>query len=269
MRDDPMLTVTDYLEQPAVPPDARLAYGSHPDQFGDLYLPYAPHPAPVIVLIHGGCWQAAYDLAPLGECCAALRAAGYAVWSLEYRRLGNGGGWPQTFHDVAAGVNHLRVLANTYPLNLARVIAVGHSAGGHLALWLAARPTLPTTSPLATANPLPIHSVVALAAVADLAQGVTATACGTACAELVDHDPRRYAEASPHMRLPLGVPHYHLVGSDDLIVPTTYVASFVAAARQAGDPAHLTILPQCGHFELTTPHSAAWPAVMAAIREMG
>lgn len=264
-----MLTVADYLAQPAVPPDARIPYGNDPSQFGDLYLPDPSYPAPVIVMIHGGCWQAAYDLAPLGECCAALRAAGYAVWSLEYRRLGNGGGWPQTFHDVAAGVDHLRVLAGTYPLNLARVIAVGHSAGGQLGLWLTARPKLPATSALTTPDPLPIHGVVALAAVANLAQGVTATACGAACAELVAHDPRRYAEASPHLLMPLGVPHYHLVGSDDLIVPAAYVAAFVAAARQAGDTAHLTILPRCGHFELTTPHSAAWPAVVGAIREMG
>ncbi|MEF3275495.1 MAG: alpha/beta hydrolase [Chloroflexus sp.] len=263
-----MLTVTDYLAQPAIAPDARIAYGHHPDQFGDLYLPAAAQPTPVIVLIHGGCWQAAYDLTPLGECCAALRAAGFAVWSLEYRRLGNGGGWPHTFLDVAAGVDHLRTLATDQRLDLTRVIAVGHSAGGHLALWLAMRPTLPVTSELYRANPLPLRGVVALAAVADLAQGVVATACGAACAELIGHDLQRYSETSPRERLPLGILHYHLVGSDDPIVPAAYVAAFVAAAQAAGDTTHLSILPQCGHFELTTPHSTAWSTVMRAVAEI-
>ncbi|WP_298818819.1 alpha/beta hydrolase family protein [Chloroflexus sp.] len=263
-----MLTVADYLAQPAIPSDARISYGDHPDQFGDLYLPDTSRPAPVVVLIHGGCWQAVYDLTPLGECCAALRAAGYAVWSLEYRRLGNGGGWPQTFHDVAAGLDYLRALAAQYPLDLTRVIALGHSAGGQLALWLAARSKLPDTSALYHAHPLPLCGVVALAAVTDLDLGVTATACGVACAELVGHHSHRYREVSPRALLPLGVPHYHLVGSDDQIVPAAYVESFVTAARSTGDPAHLSILPDCGHFELTTPHSAAWHAVERAAREL-
>ena len=260
-----MLTVSDYLAQPVVSPDVSIRYGDHPDQFGDLYLPAQVHPAPVVMMIHGGCWQAAYPLTPLGECCAALRARGYAVWNLEYRRLGNGGGWPSTFLAVAAGADHLRVLAEHYPLDLNRVVVVGHSAGGHLALWLATRPKLPPTSPLYIPHPLPVHGVVALAAVADLRRGVTATACGTACLELIDNEESRCAEASPHARLPLDIPHYHLVGGDDPIVPASYVAAFVDAARQAGDLAHLTIVPKCGHFELTTPHSQAWQTVVQTI----
>jgi len=263
-----MLTVSDYLAQPVIYPDKRIPYGDHVWQFGDLYLADTTQPTPVVIMIHGGCWQAAYDLTPLSACCADLRARGYTVWSLEYRRLGNGGGWPYTFLDVAAGVDRLRDLAQPYMLDLNRVIAVGHSAGGQLALWLAARSRLPITSQLYTPNPLPIQGVVALAAVADLVQGVTKTACGSACAELVGNDEVRYQEASPRALLPLGVPHRHLVGHEDLIVPAAYVADFVATACQVGDPAHLTILPACGHFELTTPSSTAWLSVVAAIDEI-
>ncbi len=263
-----MLTVADYLAQPPIPPTARIAYGDHPDQFGDLYLPDDQQPAPVVVMIHGGCWRADYDLTPLGMCCAALQAAGYAVWSLEYRRLGNGGGWPQTFHDVARGVDYLRNLAAAYPLHLSQVVAIGHSAGGQLALWLAARHRLSPVSALYAADPFPLAGVVALAAVANLAQGAQATACGSACHEVIDHDHRHLAEASPHLLLPLGVPHHHIVGADDQIVPAAYVADFVAAAQRAGDPTALIVAPECGHFELTTPHSATWPLIMTAARQM-
>ncbi len=263
-----MLTVNDYLAQPVIYPDERIPYGDQVWQFGDLYLADTTQPTPVVVMIHGGCWQAAYDLTPLSACCDDLRARGYTVWSLEYRRLGNGGGWPYTFLDVAAGVDRLRDLAQPYMLDLNRVIVVGHSAGGQLALWLAARSKLPITGQLYTPNPLPIQGVVALAAVADLVRGVTETACGAACAELVGNDEARYQEASPRALLPISVPHHHLVGHEDPIVPAAYVADFVTTACQVGDPAHLTVLPACGHFELTNPSSSAWLSVVNAIDAM-
>jgi acetyl esterase/lipase len=260
-----MRTVADYLALPAAPADRRLAYGPHPDQFADLYLPAGPGPHPVVLLIHGGCWQATYGLAPMGALCAALRGLGLAVYSLEYRRLGGGGGWPATFQDVAAGADALRELAAAHRLDLGSVIAAGHSAGGHLALWLAARPGLPAASELFRPSPLALRGVLALAAVADLAEGVARGLCGGACADLLGGPPARwparYAQASPAAMPPPGVPQHHLGGEDDPIVPADYLRSYVAAA---GGQASLELLPRAGHFELVDPASAAWPPLRRA-----
>jgi acetyl esterase/lipase len=273
-----MLTTDDYMALPAVPPDARLPYGPGADQFGELYLPAGPGPHPVLLLIHGGCWRAQYGLAPLGGLCAALRAEGVAVLSLEYRRLGGGGGWPATLLDVAAGADALRAVAA--PLDLGRVLAAGHSAGGQLALWLAARPRLPRGPELWAADPLPIRGVLALAALADLPAAAERGLCGTAVVELLggppaappgsqaEAQPQRYAAASPSALLPLGAPQRHIVGAADSIVPPDYLAAYVAAARAAGDDAQLTVLPNAGHFEPVDPASAAWPAVRAAVHEL-
>ena len=136
-----LMTPGELQALPSEPPDLRAAYGTDSSQYGELRVPSGPGPHPVVVLIHGGCFKAAYatlrDLAPMGD---ALRAAGIATWNLEYRRLGQtGGGWPGTYLDVASAVDHLRVLARQHPLDLGRVVIVGHSAGGHLAMWAAAR----------------------------------------------------------------------------------------------------------------------------------
>ena len=265
----PILTVADFLALPAVAPDARVPYGPGPQQFGELYLPAGPGPHPVVLLIHGGCWQARYGLAQLGPLCAALRSEGLAVWSLEYRRLGNGGGWPTTFADVATGADALRTLEA--PLDLGRVVAAGHSAGGHLALWLAARPRLPRSSPLWAPSPLPLKGVLALAALADLAAAARRGLCDGAVGELLggapEAVPTRYDDASPAALLPLGVPQRHLVGVLDSIVPPDYLAAYVAAARATGDDASLEILPGAGHFELVAPASHAWPALRAALHD--
>jgi acetyl esterase/lipase len=265
-----MLSTDDYMALPAAPPDARLPYGPGADQFGELYLPAAPGPHPVLLLLHGGCWRAQYGLAPLGGLCAAMRAEGVAVWSLEYRRLGGGGGWPATLLDVAAGADALRAI--DAPIDLGRALAAGHSAGGHLALWLAARPRLPHGSELWSANPLPIRGVLGLAALADLPAAAARGLCGTAVAELLggapEAAPERYEQASPAALLPLGAPQRHVVGAADPIVPPDYLEAYVAAARAAGDDASLTVLPGAGHFEPVAPGSGAWPAVRAALHEL-
>lgn len=264
-----MLSTADYMAQPAVPADLRVAYGAHPDQFADLYLPDGAGPHPAVIMIHGGCWQAQYGLAPLGPLCAALRALGLAVWSLEYRRLGGGGGWPETFLDVAAGADALRAMAPNYAIDLGRVLAAGHSAGGHLALWLAARRRLPADSPLARPDPLPIAGVLALAGLVDLAEGAVRGLCGGACADLLGGPvaavPERYAQGSPAGLHPLGVPQRHLVGAEDTIVPPDYLRVCVDRAVAAGDDARLEILPACGHFEPVAPDSPAWYALWRTI----
>jgi acetyl esterase/lipase len=260
--------VEDYLSWPTKTADHRIPYGEDPAQFGDLYLPDGKGPHPLVIVIHGGCWRAQYDLHPLGSLCAALRDQGVAVWNLEYRRLGNGGGWPGTFHDVAAGVDFLRTLTDRFSLDLERIVAVGHSAGGHLALWLAGRHRLPAESPLFVNDPLPLHGVVALAAIPDLAAGARWNLCGTACVDLMggrpDEVPDRYRQASPAELLPLGVPQWHLVGSHDEIVPPAFLEAHVAIAK-LHDPVRLEILPRSAHFEVVFPGADSWPSVQNAI----
>src|SRR5262245_54585956 len=254
-----LLTVDDYLRLPSIPANHRLPYGSDPAQFGDLYLPSQPGPHPVVVVVHGGCWRAQYDLAPLGQLCVALTGEGLAVWNVEYRRLGNGGGWPTTFLDVAAAADALRDIAGQYGLDLARVVAMGHSAGGHFALWLAGRHRLPPESPLFAAAPS-LRGVVALAGVPDLVEAVRRDLCGGACRDLVggspDEVPERYQQASPSALLPLGVPQWHIVGREDLAVPMDYLQQYVAFAAEH-DNVHLDILEATGHFEPVVPTTAA------------
>ena len=212
------------LELPAPPADKRLPYRSDPLQFGDLRLPPGPGPHPVVIVIHGGFWRAAYDLEHIGHLCAALTRAGVATWSLEYRRLGNpGGGWPGTLLDVGNGADYLRTLAPTYRLDLTKVVAIGHSAGGHLALWLAARRRLPPGSALYTADPPPLRGVVSLAGVADLRRAwelrLSSNVAATFLGGAPDEVPDRYKLASPIELLPLGVPQRLIHGAKDAIVP--------------------------------------------------
>jgi acetyl esterase/lipase len=149
------LTFGDISKLPQPPADHRISYGPDPLHFGELRLPPGRGPHPVVIVVHGGCWFAEYDLHHLAAFSAALTKLGAATWSLEYRRIGNGGGaWPGTFQDVARGADYVRELAKKYPLDLKRVVIVGHSAGGQLALWLAARHRLPKESALYTPDPL-------------------------------------------------------------------------------------------------------------------
>ena len=263
-----ILTLEEIQAFPHVPADHRVSYGPDPAQFGDLYFPQRPGPHPVVILLHGGCWQALHHLTMVGKLAAALRQAGLAVWNLEYRRLGNGGGWPTTFQDVAMGADFLRVLASQFALDLSRLVAVGHSAGGHLALWLAARHRLTDTSPLHVAGGVRLHGVVSLAGIADLVAGVHWNICRGACHRLIgglpDAVPQRYQDASPHALLPLGIPQWHLVGAEDDLVPAAYVRQYVELATQH-DEVRFDLLPNAGHFEVIFPFTAAWPAVRHAV----
>jgi acetyl esterase/lipase len=127
------------LDATPPPADVRLPYGTDPYQFGDLRIPKGEGPFPVVMNIHGGFWRAQYDLQHAGHLCAALTARGFATWNLEYRRVGNqGGGWPGTLDDIARGFLFFSQLGKQYALDHRRNLVIGHSAGGHLALCLAA-----------------------------------------------------------------------------------------------------------------------------------
>ena len=262
---------------PASEPDQRIAYGKEASQFGDLRLPPGPGPHPVVVLIHGGCFKAAYatnrDLAAMAD---ALRKSGIATWNIEYRRLGEAGaGWPGTYVDVGRAVDHLRQLAAPHRLDLRRVVVVGHSAGGHLAMWSAARSKLGAGSPLHALDPLPLRGVLNLPGPVDMTaniagyeglckdQVVTGLLGGTPASV-----PERYAAASPIRLLPLGVPQALIIGEYEEFVPRPLLEAYVAAASKAGDPVRLLVLPGSDHFQIASPSTTAWPSVASAIRAL-
>jgi acetyl esterase/lipase len=272
MSDDlPIVELLDRLTREAPPPTERIPYGPAPQQFGDLRLPSgaAAQPWPVAIMLHGGYWRARYDLGYFGAASGALEQVGLATWNVEYRRIGDAdGGWPGTFADVAAAADALRGLAERYPLDLHRVVTLGHSAGGQLALWLAARPRLPTHSPLWREHPLPIRGVVALAGVSDLrrawelrlSENVTETLLGGDPAQVPD----RYASASPYDLLPLGMPQMLFHGMRDTNVPFEISQRYADRAQALGDDARLIPLAGAGHFEPVDPSAAEWREVATA-----
>jgi len=268
-----LMTTAEALALPQPPPDHRIAYGPEPLQFGELRLPEGPGPHPVAILIHGGCWLAAYDLGYVSALAEALSAAGVATWSVEYRRVGDeGGGWPGTFADVGAAADFVRRLALEHPLDPQRVVAVGHSAGGHLALWLAGRERLAAGDELRGAAPLPLRGVVALAGITDLEAYAAPTGCGAAVPGLLggppEEHPERLRRASPVAMLPLGAPAVLVTAEHDPIVPAAQASSFAAAAAAAGDRVELREVAGAGHFELVDPAHPAFGVLRAAVLEL-
>lgn len=276
------LSFRDILQRPAIKADERISYGTDPLQFGDLWLPPAKAagkgPHPVVVLIHGGCWLADLPGVELTHFMADdLRKNGFAVWEIEYRRIGHsGGGYPGTFLDVAHGTDHLRKIAARHNLDLNRVIATGHSAGGHLALWLAARPKLPDGSALKLPTPLAIHAVVGVAAIPDLNYFADsgAHACGAGTVKkLVEFDTRGKADknepwrdTSPVELLPIGVTQLMIHGVYDGIVPPVNGLRHKTRAANKGEQVQLIAVAEAGHFELIAPWTRQWQEVLAVFK---
>ncbi|MBA3868852.1 MAG: alpha/beta hydrolase [Anaerolineae bacterium] len=261
-----LISVQDYVDLPAVAADATYAYGDDPNQVVDLYLPQGAGLHPVIVLVHGGCWGEKYSAKPLGGIARDLTEAGFAVWNIEYRRNGNGGGYPQTLLDVGQAADLLRTVVAEHSLDLSRVVTMGHSAGGQLALWLAARSRLPATSPLYNPNPLAVRGVVCLAGVIDLVDAAAKGHCGDGLTSFMGGTPEQvpdhYQSASPKELVPLGVRQIHIIGELDELLSN--VRSYIEAAQTAGDDAQLMIIPQADHFELVVATTAAWTTVREA-----
>ncbi len=272
------MTARDVLSRPAPGPDLTVSYGPGPDHIGDVWLP-APvgGPAPLVVVLHGGFWQAEYDRTHLRPMAVALAGLGFAVCLPEYARVGQpGGGWPGTFDDVAKAMDTVPALVASAAdgrVDASRMVLAGHSAGGHLALWSAGRHRIPAGSPWHRDSPLPVRGVVALAPAASLAQPevfdvedsvVYALAGGTH-----DEVPEHYALIDPTELLPSGVPTVVVQGRDDEQVPMAVSTDYVRAARAAGDPVELRLLDGVEHFGLIDPLStAAWPVVVAEIKGM-
>ena len=266
-----LMTSSDLGALTAGPPTARIAYGASPLQFANLRLPRTPGPYPVVVFIHGGCWLSAFDIAHVGKLEQALADSGFAVWSIEYRRVGDDGGdWPNTYLDVARGADYLRRVAAQYQLDLNRVIASGHSAGGAFALWLAARGRIAPASDLYVKDPLRVRAVVALAPAPDLDQLHESGVCGNVIDKMMGGSPSahadRYAAASPMRLAPVGVPQTLVIGAKDRSWGPIG-RSYFERTRTVGDSAvSLVELPESGHFEMIDPGSSSWTAVFAAFR---
>ena len=269
-----MVTWQEIAALPVPPADKVISYGPDSLQFGELRLPDGDGKFPVVVVVHGGCWLSAYDRQYMAHLSEQLTQAGYATWNLEFRRVGNeGGGFPGTFLDVAQGTDYVRELAKEHPLNTRKVVVMGHSAGGHLALWLAARRNLSKGSPLYTKRPLKLKGVVSLAGIPDLAtysqqQG----SCNAAVPQLMGgmpaEHPKHYADAAPIAMLPLRVPSRLLQGALDPIVPASQSQEFVAHAKAKGDDAELVLLEEAGHFDLVAPHSPVYEKVVGAVHDL-
>ena len=269
----------------------RLAYGPESLQFGDLYLPAGSGPHPTVILIHGGYWRARYGLNLMTGLAEDLTARGFAAWNIEYRRVGNpGGGWPGTLLDVARAADYLHVIESSYAIDLKKIVPIGHSAGGHLAFWLAARPRIPEGDPLAGTSikegdaerslrsafqnlgPLILTGAISLAGVLDLMLAWRLHLSMDAVVDLLggtpNDVPERYASASPAALLPLGIPQVLIHGTADSNVPLEVSQTYAAAAKAANDQVTLIELPGVDHFAVINARSAAWARTIEVLQGM-
>jgi acetyl esterase/lipase len=251
-------------------PFERIAYGGDPHQFAELRRPGGAMPAPVVVVVHGGFWQAQQGLESMIRVCEALAREGFATWNVEYRRVGDaGGGWPGTFLDVGDATDFLRTVAPRHGLDARRVVTLGHSAGGQMALWLAGRRWI-RDGELHTPRPLKLRGAVALAGIVDLRGayelGMTPVAAlmGGSPADV----PARYAVGDPAALIPLGVPQVLVHGSADTVVPEQLSSEYQRLATARGDDARLVALPGTGHYELIDPEAPAWATVSDSLRTL-
>lgn len=250
----------DILTLPPPTADVRLVYGTDPNQFGDLRLPEGKGPFPVVMNIHGGYWRAKYDLAHAGHLCAALTKRGCATWNLEYRRVGNpGGGWPGTFEDVASGYRFLPQIARRYRMDSARIVVMGHSAGGQLALCLASHEPS-------------VKRAVSLAGVVDLQRAFELHLSSDAVVDFLGGTPRdvpdHYREADP---MELAIPQARqtvIHGLHDDVVPPNFSRDYVAGKKKAKEDVTLVEIATADHFDLIDPRSAAWPKVEGSVLEL-
>lgn len=272
------------FSHPAVPPDASAAYGDHPDQVVDFYAPRDGRTrAPLVVALHGGAWRAPYDRQHLTPFVDFLARRGFAVASVEYRRGSDiprqggtapvAGRWPETFDDVAAALDAVPELAAAHlpQADTARIVLTGHSAGGHLALWAAARHVLPAGSPWRLPAPPALRGVVALAPIAHFARAVELGVCGGAVTELLGGE-AEYAHrapfADPAALLPTGIATTIVQGREDIVVPHTVAEAYAEAAAKAGEEVGFTLLEGVGHFPLIDPAADACAVVSEEIAQL-
>ncbi|MEU8989454.1 alpha/beta hydrolase [Streptomyces sp. NPDC048558] len=280
------------FSHPPVDPDAIASYGDHPDQVIDFYAPRAEAvlgvPAPLVVVLHGGAWRAPYDRRHVTPFADFLARRGFAVANVEYRRGAQGGDfgaadsgtggpvagrWPDTFDDVAAALDALPALVREVlpQADARRIVVTGHSAGGHLALWAAARHVLPADAPWRTDRPAPLRGVVALAPIADFAAADKLDVCGGALRQLLGGQVQfaeRQPYADPSLLLPTGIATTVVQGRTDVVVPQAVAESYADAAAKAGEVIGLTLLEDVGHFPLIDPAADACAVVAEEIAQL-
>ncbi|MFB7447049.1 MULTISPECIES: alpha/beta hydrolase [unclassified Streptomyces] len=272
------------FSHPAVAPDATAAYGDHPDQVVDFYAPRDGRTrAPLVVALHGGAWRAPYDRQHLTPFVDFLARRGFAVASVEYRRgpgIPHQGGtapvagrWPETFDDVAAALDAVPELASAHlpQADPRRTVLTGHSAGGHLALWAAARHVLPAGSPWRLPDPPELRGVVALAPISHFGRAVELGVCGGAVTELLGGEAEyaaRAAATDPSVLLPTGIATTVVQGREDIVVPYAVAEAYAEAASKAGEEVGLTLLEGIGHFPLIDPAADACAVVAEEIAQL-
>ena len=265
---------SDLLDRPRPKADVRIPYGKDPLQFADLWLPKGKARHPVVLMVHGGCWQTdVADASIMNYIADALRARGIAVWNIEYRGVERaGGGYPGTFLDVAAAADALRKAGPRFSLKTERVVSFGHSAGGHLALWLAARGRILPTDALYNARPLPIATAISIGGLPDLEAAQMPP--GDTC----DADPVRklvgaqdaggrelYHDTSPAAMMPFSTPQVLVNATRDRIAPPSFADAYEAKAKLRGNAIRRIVIPEEGHVELIAPGTASWAAELAEI----
>lgn len=263
------MDLQDYLALKGPAPDKRIEYGSAPSQFVELFKPTGPGPHPVVVLIHGGCWTVQFGgIEQMRNMAGALAKQGIAVWNVEYRRYDEeGGGYPGMYQDVATAVDLLKHEAKVSALDLNRVVAVGHSAGGHLAQWAVSRHKLPEWSPAWAPQPLPIKTVISLGGLADLRNeaALIRRTCDRETAQIAGAPsaarPDVFLDTSPAEMLPAGVRTVLIHGEHDDISPTVTGENYARRARAAGDVAEVLVLPGGSHYDEVSAESKAWVIV--------
>ena len=247
----------DILSLAPPPADQRVVYGADPNQFLDVRLPHGKGPHPVLVNIHGGYWRAKYDLAHAGHLCEALRAASVATFNVEYRRVGNeGGGWPGTFADIRAAYSFVQQEHSRFHLDLKKLAVMGHSAGGQLALCLAAHESS-------------LQSAISLAGVVDLKKAFTLHLSYDAVVDFMAGKPaevpEHYREADP---MELSITHarqWLLHGADDDTVPVEFSRDYAAQKKKVGERVELIEVAKAGHFDFIDPRSEAFQKVKGAV----
>lgn len=268
------MSLQDYLALHGPAPSAHVAYGAAPSQYGELFVPAGGGPFPLAVIIHGGCWTKEFGgISQMRNMAGALTQQGIAVWNIEYRRFDEaGGGYPGMYQDVASAMDRLRQLAPQHRLDLQRIVLVGHSAGGHLAQWAAARARLPHSSPLYVAQPLAVPVVISLGGLADLRneERLIKTSCDRDMVQLTGQPsasrPDVFSDTSPAEMLPSGVRTVLIHGELDVIAPTRVGQDYARRAQAAGDTAEVIVLAGASHYDEVAASSRAWLIVGGQIR---